>query len=110
MKKYKKEIWELFEKLTGKTLKTFPTPAYPNTTLVKCKDGKEATDESKYRSIVGKAMHWNQKIGVECNNAMREISRIMKHPGEEHWKALERFCGYVKGIERNLCSVLGDSL
>ena len=96
MKKYEREIWELFESLTGKTLGLYPTPAHPNTTLVKCKEDEQPIEETKYRSITGKAMHWNRKIGLECNNSMREISRFMKHPGEQHWKALERLCGYVK--------------
>mmetsp|Transcript_1149 Transcript_1149/g.1561 ORF Transcript_1149/g.1561 Transcript_1149/m.1561 type:complete len:287 (+) Transcript_1149:2-862(+) len=96
MKKYEKEFWEMIESLTGKTLDLYPTPAYPNTALVKCKEGEKAIEETKYRSITGKAMHWNRKIAVECNNSMREITRFMKHPGKDHWRALERFCGYVK--------------
>ena len=95
MDKYKKEIVELYEELTRKELKEWPTPAYPNTTLVKSTD-PEPLEQGKYRSIVGKVMHWNRKIGVECNNATREVSKFMKHPGKEHWKALERYCGYVK--------------
>ena len=35
MKKYEKEIVDLYESLTGEELKLWPAPAYPNTTLVK---------------------------------------------------------------------------
>ena len=97
MKEYESDIWETFEKIKGKSIRTWETPGYPGTTLVKG-DHEEPVQPTDYRHIVGKAMFRNQKMGTECNNATRELSRFMHHPGEQHWKALERYCGYLKAI------------
>ena len=90
-------IWQTYERIKKKNIREWDTPGYPGTTLVKG-DHEEELDGTNYRHIVGKAMFWNQKIGIECNNATRELSRFMQKPGPEHWKALERYCGYLKQI------------
>ena len=87
MKNYEKDIVKAFEEADGKSIRTWKTPAYPGTTLVKGTHTEPYKAEA-YRRIVGKIMFWNKKIGVECNNATRELSRFMKNPGKEHWKAL----------------------
>ena len=95
MKRYETTIWKQFEEVTGKELKDSVTPAAPGTTLTSG-NVKEPVMEKEYRSIVGKSMFWNQKIALEVNNATRELSRFMKCPGEIHWKALEKYCAYIK--------------
>ena len=97
MKEYEEDIWQSYERIKNKKIKEWETPGYPGTTLVKG-NHEVAEDATNYRHIVGKAMFWNQKMGVECNNSTRELSRFMQNPGPEHWKALERYCGYLKGI------------
>ena len=97
MKELEEDIVTCLEEIIGKELKRWPTPGYPGTTLVKG-DHVEAVKPEGYQKVVGKTMFWNQKVGVECNNATRELSRYMSHPGDHHWKALERLGGYIKHI------------
>ena len=51
----------------------------------------------EYRSIIGKLMFYTTKIGPECAFAIGQLARHMQNPGEEHWKAVERAVGYIKG-------------
>ena len=37
------------------------------------------------------------KVASELANACRELSSHMSNPGPEHWKAIERMAGYLKG-------------
>ena len=41
------------------------------------------------------------KIAPKCANAVWELLQHMTNPGEEHWKAMEHFCGYIKKKERH---------
>ena len=51
----------------------------------------------EYRSLVGKLMYYTVKVGPDCANAVRDLARHMKTPGNQHWKAMERVVGYLKG-------------
>ena len=72
MKELEEDIVTCLEEIIGKELKRWPTPGYPGTTLVKG-DHVEAVKPEGYQKVVGKTMFWNQKVGVECNNATREL-------------------------------------
>jgi len=51
------------------------------------------------RSLVGKIMFFATKIGPKMCNQVRDLARYMSNPGEEHWVALGRLIGYMKGME-----------
>ena len=61
-------------------------------------DHMKSVNPEGYQKVVGQVMYWNKKIGIKCNNPTRELSRFMSHPGEQHWKSLERYGGYIKHI------------
>ena len=42
-------------------------------------------------------MYYVVKVGPDCANAVRDLARHMRNPGAEHWKAMERIVGYLKG-------------
>lgn len=50
-----------------------------------------------YRCMVGKILYYTTKIAPDCANAIRELSQHMSNPGIEHWQALDRLVGYMKG-------------
>ena len=89
------EIIAMVEEQLGKKLKEQPTPGYPGKILAK-HDG-EPVDLDAYRSIVGKLLYFMTKVAPELANACRELSSHMANPGPEHWKAIERIAGYLKG-------------
>jgi hypothetical protein len=41
--------------------------------------------------------YYQTKLGPTICNATRELSSHLHHPSEEHWKALGRLVGYLKG-------------
>ena len=78
-------------------LKEWPTPAYPGITFIKG-DHVKSVNLKGSQKVMGKVMYWNKKLGIECNNPTRELSRFMSHPGEEYWRAPEKLGGYIKHI------------
>ena len=42
-------------------------------------------------------MWYKTKVGPDVANASRELAVHISHPGPEHWKALGRLIGYLKG-------------
>ena len=92
---YEKEMIDQLEKYLGKPIKTAESPGMPGTFL-QINHG-DPIDATAYRSIVGKIMHWTRKMAPETANAMRELTQHTKSPGAEHWEAVKRFVGYVKG-------------
>ena len=94
MNDYEEEMIKKQEDYRGTTLKEEETPALQGTFLLKNKE--DPIDETAYRSIVGKIMHWTRKLAPETANATRELSQHMKSPNNSHWKAVDRFIGYVK--------------
>jgi hypothetical protein len=55
--------------------------------------------ETEYCSIVGKSMYLMTKCFVEGSNPVRE--EFFSNPGVKHWKALEKFAGYLKKHEKD---------
>ena len=94
MKLYEKEMVEDFEKFLGNKLKTAETPGWPGKTLLK--HVGEPVNHKEYRSFVGRLMHWVKKLAPETSNSIRELAQHLQNPGDEHWKSLTRFMGYVK--------------
>ena len=47
--------------------------------------------------MIGKLMFYTTKIAPECSYAVGQLARHMQNPGKQHWKALGRAVGYVKG-------------
>ena len=45
MKEYKEDIWKMYEEKTGRELKKWGTPAYPNTTLTETTQEKAERPE-----------------------------------------------------------------
>ena len=72
------------------------TPGFQNTVLSKNEE-ENPTMLEEYRSLVGKLMYYVVKVAPDCANATRDLARYMKNPGPEHWKAMERIVGYLKG-------------
>ena len=91
------EIVKTYEKYTGKTPKNQSSPGTPGQTL--SKNQGETIMLKEYRSLVGQSMFYSTKIAPECAFANGQLARHMQNPGEEHWKAMERFVRYIKGKE-----------
>ena len=88
------EIVKNYEKYTGKTPKNQASPGAPGQTL--SKNEGEVIMLKEYRSLVGQSMFYSTKIAPECAFANGQLARHMQNPGEEHWKAMDRFVGYIK--------------
>jgi hypothetical protein len=88
------EIVAKFRMVTGRDPELAMTPGKPNFGLVKNLEDPVMLDA--YRSIIGKVMYYVTKISPECANPARELSQHMSNPGEQHWIALERLCGYIR--------------
>ena len=93
------EIIKAYEKATGRTPRTQTTPGVPGETL--SKNEEDPVQHDDYRSILGKAMFYVTKIAPECSYAINQLARHMHNPGQAHWRAMERFVGYLKGKERH---------
>ena len=102
MPKLVRQIIETMEKAVGLEVKESSVPATPGTCLEKKAEEETAIMETEYRSIVGKAMYLVTKLFVEGANPVRELSKFFTHPGIEHWKALEKFVGYLKKNEEDI--------
>jgi hypothetical protein len=73
----------------------FSSPGYPGTVL--SKNEGEIVNQQEYRSIVGKLSFAVEKCVPDCANAVRDLCGHLESPGEEHWIALGRLIGYLKG-------------
>ena len=91
------EIVNAYEKYASKKVVTFGTPACTGVTLEN--NDEEPVDVEQYRSIVGQIMFYSTKISPEIANSIRNLAQHMINPGIQHWKALERLVGYIKGKE-----------
>ncbi|KAI2509134.1 GAG-pre-integrase domain [Fragilaria crotonensis] len=94
MNKLEDEIVETYEKITGKEVKTYDTPGYPNKYL--SKNEGPTVNMTDYRSMVGKIMYLTTKLAPDLANAARELAQHLSNPGEDHWKALDRMVGHIK--------------
>jgi transposase InsO family protein len=88
-----------YERATGTVAQVAPTPGYPNKTLTKKTDDDEVVNIKDYRSLAGKLLWLVKKVAPECSNAVRELTSFMDGPAHEHWKALGRCIGYLKGSQ-----------
>jgi hypothetical protein len=77
-------------------LKDHKTPAAPNSTLEKLREGEEVIDESMYQKLVGKLLYAVLRVLPDCANAIRDLTCHLSSPGEQHWKALAYLLGYLK--------------
>ena len=91
------KIVKEYEKLTGNILKTWKTPGYTSLKLRKPSDETEIIKENEYQSMVGKAMYYVNKVCPLCLSITRELAKYFNCPTSEHWKALTRLMGYIKG-------------
>ena len=95
MEDMRKEIIQKYEDATGKPVGSYQTPAMLNYQLRK-NDG-EPIKRTEYQSILGQLLYYTTKIAPPMSNAVRELSSHMSNPSKEHWKAMERTVGYLKG-------------
>ena len=96
MEKDVKKLLEGYEKHTGSDLKVQKTPGAPG--MTPSKSGlEEPKDIDNYRSFVVHLMWYTTNLGPVVENTARDLSVHMSHPGPEHWKALGRLIGYLKG-------------
>ena len=93
------EIVNGYEKAVGRTAKVQSTPRKPGEVLTK-NDGVPIMHK-EYRSVLGKIMFYVNKVGPECSFSCGQLARQMHNPNEEHWKAMERLVGYIKGKEKH---------
>ena len=70
----------------------FATPARAGNVLTKCtqEEALNATDQTKYRSGVGKLLHMMQWSRPDCYNCIRDLSRHMSMAAEKHMQAMTR--------------------
>jgi len=83
-----------FEQHTKKETSDYPTPGKPSNVLEK--NLGEPVDESNYRRYVGKALFAVRKVLPDCGNAVRDQTKHISNPRDEHWKSLDRLMGYLK--------------
>jgi hypothetical protein len=96
MAKYIYDVIEEYETTAGTTLKDYPTPGAPSSTLMKLDEDKEPIKINQYRKYVGKLLYAVTRVIPDCANATRELTCHLTAPGEDHWKALRRLLGYLK--------------
>jgi hypothetical protein len=96
MPKLVRQIIENVEKAVGHEVKESKVPATPGTCLEKKGEEEDTIMETEYRSVVGKSMYLVTKLMVEGSNPVRELSKFFSNPGAEHWRAVEKFAGYLK--------------
>jgi hypothetical protein len=80
----------------GHEVKSLYVRAIPGVGLEKNPEECETIMQTEYRSVVGKALYLVKKLFVECSNPVKELVKHFSNPGEEHWKAIEKFVGYLK--------------
>ena len=97
MDKKATDIVHSCERYIGQEVNTYETPGVPGSVLG-ANEGAPV-DIDVYRSLVGKLMFFSTKIGPKQANAVRDLSRHMSNPGEDHWKAMKRAVGFVKGMK-----------
>jgi hypothetical protein len=100
MKDFVKDTAAIYEDLIGKPATVFLSPGYPSTVLSKNDGG--IVNQNVYSSIVGNLSFTVKKFVPDCANAVRDLCGHLESPGEEHWKALGRLIGYLKGNYRPL--------
>ena len=88
-----------YEAYIGRAAKVYDSPGKPHDYLGK-NDG-EPIDIDEYRSLVGQLMFYTTKLAPKIGNATRVLSGFMSTPGTEHWAALGRVIGYIKGTKMN---------
>ena len=89
---YKRQVGE-------RVSRVYRAPGKPGDILKK--NEKDVKMHGQYRSILGKIMFYVQKIAPECCFACGQLARHMHNPGEQHWEAMGRFVGYLKGKEKH---------
>ncbi len=102
MPKLVRQIVECTEKAVDHEVKNSSVPATPGSCLEKNPEEDETIMETEYRSIVGKSMYLVTKLFVEGSNPVRELAKFFSNPGNEHWKAVEKFAGYLKENEDDI--------
>ena len=98
MEDMRKAIIQKFEEVLGVPVGSYQTPASATQQLTK--NGGEPVKRTEYQSILGQLLYYTTKIAPPMSNAVRELSSHMSNPSEEHWKAMERTVGYLKGHGR----------
>lgn len=93
------EVIQSYEKATGHTPRRQKTPGKPGEVLVKNEGSVIKHDE--YRSVLGKLMFYVTKSAPECSYACGQLARQMHNPGDQHWEAMGRIVGYLKGKEKH---------
>ena len=76
--------------------KSSPTPY--NSGVVLRKNEKAARDQLRYSQIIGSLMYLACATRHDISFAVSKLSRFVANPGDDHWHALDRVMGYLKGI------------
>jgi hypothetical protein len=98
MEDMRNDIINNYEKITGQSARPNQTPGNPGIQLKK--NQEEPVMLTEYQSLVGQLLYFTTKIAPPMANAVRELSSHMSNPSEDHWKALGRVIGYLKGHGR----------
>ena len=99
MKDKTEEIIKQYEKYTGKTPKNYLSPGAPSTTLHNNSGEKSTWGNADH--WFGKVMFYSPKISPECAFTNIKLASHMHNPGLEHWKAMDRIIGYIKGNQKH---------
>ena len=91
------DIVKSYEEFIDTEAKIYVSPGAPNSVLDKNKG--EVLDINHYSSLVGKIMFFVTKVGTKKCNQVRDLARHMSNPGVQHWMALGRPIGYMKGMK-----------
>ena len=101
-------IDEMAEEFGMSKCKPVPTPQVPKQYLEKASSSNDAdgvrclnAEEHKlYRKLVGKMLYLNRATRPDISNAVRELSRFVSQPNQDHWQAAKRLLRYVIGSKR----------
>ena len=88
--------------------KSFRTPAAPGQILLKSDEDADILGTSltsEYRSVVGKLLYLVKLTRPDMASAVRELSKFMDGPTEEHMKAMHRAMGYLAATKGYVLNV-----
>jgi hypothetical protein len=71
-----------------------PSPYDPSVSLRK--NRRIARDQLRYSQIIGSLMYLASATRPDISYVVSKLSRFVSNPGEDHWKALERYYAIQK--------------
>jgi hypothetical protein len=74
-----------------------PAPTLYDPSKLLKKNRRIARDQLRYSQIIGSLMYLASATRSDISFAVSKLSRVFLNLGDDHWHALERVLGYLKG-------------